>query len=54
MSKHKRPIDENILKAVNDLKWPLINKYGNKVFCVKEQEMNLELSMWLANFICLK
>ena len=39
MSKHKRPIDENILKAVNDLKWPLINKYGNKVF-LRERARN--------------
>ena len=35
MSKHKRPIDENILKAINDLKWPLVNKDGNKVFLRK-------------------
>lgn len=39
MSKHKRPIDENILKAVNDLKWPLTNKDGNKVF-LRERARN--------------
>ena len=32
MSKHNRPIDENILKAVNELKWPLINKNGKMVY----------------------
>ena len=32
MSKHKRPVDENILKAIDELKWPLINKQGGKVF----------------------
>ena len=39
MAKHKRPVDENVLKAVNDLKWPLTNKYGNKVF-LRERARN--------------
>ena len=39
MSKHKRPIDENILKAVTDIKWPLMNMNGNKIF-LRERARN--------------
>ena len=32
MTKRKRPVDRNILDAINKLKCPLINKNGAKIF----------------------
>ena len=32
MSKHKRPFDQNLVTAINELDWPLSNYDGIKVF----------------------